>query len=267
MTKKRLSYVGTLLLISVLVFLPLSAPMAKPNITFIKIVDENTTIPDGTKLQELGSAAFDGNNIVFSGVNTEATVPASNGIYTVSKGKIKVIADHNNAIPGDTGNFQTLENPRVRTNDVIFMGGISPKFGIYEASKGTLKVIVDENTAIPRGSGNFSSISSQSFNDKSVVFSGGGDSSQRGIYKATAGTIEVIADNTIDLPADTLFGASSVDNDVVFSTRNLETGDPSIYLANGGNLEVLVDSSTAIPNTPNVKKFSSISNLSLGVVK
>jgi hypothetical protein len=119
--------------------------------------------------------------------------------------------------------------------------------------------IVDTNTTIPLGVGNFSGFSKPALDGSSVAFSAVGSNNQSGIYIATGGILEMVADTNTATPGGTgnfksfvgrfldSFGNPSLDGiDVAFLA--IDSGNTTgIYKTNNGVLKFIADTNTPVP--------------------
>ncbi len=154
------------------------------NGTLAEVVDTTAPAPGG--VGNFGS--FDEPQINANGkVVFEADDSNSNdGIYTNITGPITKVVDVNDAVPGGTGNFTSLNDPTIDGNDIVFVGNdSSSNTGIYGVfNGGPITKLVDKNDAAPGGTGNFTSFSFNSvvYRDGIVVFRGFDGNGVSGLY-------------------------------------------------------------------------------------
>lgn len=258
--------------------------LSAQTITFRKIADTGTPIPDGTgsftafpTLDNPIAPSIDGGDVVFAGAGSGGQL----GIYTEIGGVLDVVADTNTPIPDGTGNFTSLNSPRVRSRSpsgpsmgggrVAFIGtGSSGQVGVYTNIGGVLRAVADTNTPITDGAGNFANFDFVSTDGVNVAFLGLDDISPVGVYAEIGGTLVVIADTNTVAPGGTytfisLEGASIDVGDVAFF--GFAPGRLGIFTNIGGVLAVAADTNTPIPGgTENFAGFSISSSISGGNV-
>ena len=127
------------------------------------------------------------------------------GVYLCDNGTLSVVAETTTHVPPNlTSTFVSLGGPRLSGNSIAFFGednlGVS---GVYLASAGGLTRIADTNTPIPGGNGNFVLLGGYDVDGNDVVFRGEDVDELPGIYLATNGTIEVLADTNTPIPGGT----------------------------------------------------------------
>jgi hypothetical protein len=173
-------------------------------ITFIKVADTSTAVPNGT-----------GNFVTFSNmvsVDAQGRVgfvenngPTNNGVYFWDSGTLTRVADLNTAIPSGTGNFTGFSffGNDMADGRLIFRGnGSSSQAGLYlfDASGSTLTKIADTSTSIPGGTGNFTSFGTGFISGSNYATIASGSSGQQGIYVTDGSTVTKIADKNSTVP-------------------------------------------------------------------
>ncbi len=244
---------------------------------FQKVVDTNTSIPNGTEnFAGFVFPALDKNNVAFRGLGSSPEPEPGiqfKGIYIKAGNTLKVVADTNTPIPNSIGNFADFSEPSLDGTNVAFTG-IDSSFrrqGIYTNFRGSLNVVADINTPIPNGIGNFTdfnSFRSPVIDKDRIAFEGSG-SSGSGIYIKVGNTLKVVADTNTPIPGGTGnfsdFGDVSLDDkDIAFeSLGSSEQGIQvqGIYTSIGGTLKVVADRNTPIPRSTG--NFTSFANSSL----
>ncbi len=248
--------IGGVALIGLSLSLLASGKAEAISLTFEKIVDVNTAIPEGTgNFGFFETPSLDNGNVAFNGLSGDFE---QRGVYTNIGSELNVVADTNTPIPGGTGNFTafgsffspSLDDGNVALNG--FGGANFDRSGIYTSINGVLDVVADTNTPIPGGTGTFSNSGGPSLDNGNVVFGAsdvGGDS----IYTNIGGGLSVVADTNTPIPGGTgtFFGftGNSLDNGTVafggFGGANLEQS--GIYTNIAGALNVVADTNTPVP--------------------
>ncbi|MDF5733841.1 MAG: hypothetical protein PUP92_39190 [Rhizonema sp. PD38] len=252
--------------------------------SFTKVVDTNTNIPGGTEnfgsfpsapSLENGITAFVGDRGVYN------ATPFKQGVYTTNlDGELKVVADSNTPIPGDTGNFAFFNDPSLDNTRVAFRGfGVTvvptggyryTQEGIYTNIGGSVNVVADRNTLIPGGTGNFAFFSVYpSINDGGVAFVGSGNNFTQGIYTNIDGELKVVADSNTQIPDgtgnfndfDVSYGIPTLDNGSVAFVGSGNSFQRGIYTILDGSLSVIADRNTSVPDSK--ENFSSFDYPSL----
>lgn len=262
-------------------------------ITFTKIADTNTPIPGGSgnfSFSPVGfpasfnvfSSSVDNNAVAFQGFGSNS----QSGIYTSVGGVLNVVVDTNTPIPNGSGNFgfnsfgesfgQTFS---LDGDSIAFfgLGSNSEQQGIYISTGGMLNVVADTNTLIPGGSSNFGFFFDPSLDGDSIAFFGSDSNfEQQGIYTSVGGVLNVVADTNTPIPSGSgnfngFFG-SSLDSDQVvftglrFDLETFELLEAGIYTGVGGELNVVADTNTPIPNGSGNFDFLSDPSLDDGAV-
>ena len=169
-------------------------------ITFTKVADTSTLIPDGSgSFASLGSASIDNGRVVFVGSGASGQT----GIYEYSNGQLSMRVNQNTPIPGGTGGFTKFDIPSLDGADIAFRAeGTSKQAGVYMQYDGSLVKIADKNTQIPGTKSNFNiSAPVASLNTGDVVLKGGQVLFQDGgVYLGTSSGITVIASRATGTP-------------------------------------------------------------------
>jgi len=123
-------------------------------ITFTKVADTSTLIPDGIgSFASLGSASIDNGRVVFVGSGASGQT----GIYEYYNGQLSMRVNQSTPIPGGTGGFTKFDIPSLDGADIAFQAeGPSKQGGVYMQYDGALVKIADKNTQIPGTTSNFS---------------------------------------------------------------------------------------------------------------
>lgn len=103
------------------------------------LVDDSTTLPDGSPLVGIGNYAFHNGQLVFHGISE-----TGQGIYSInSDGSWRTIADTNTLIPGDRSNFRSFQDISLDNGSVVFVGrGIGAEEALKSDQKQQLGVYV-----------------------------------------------------------------------------------------------------------------------------
>ena len=169
-------------------------------ITFTKVADTSTLIPDGSgSFASLGSASIDNGRVVFVGSGASGQT----GIYEYSNGQLSMRVNQDTPIPGGTGGFTKFDIPSLDGADIAFRAeGTSKQAGVYMQYDGSLVKIADKNTQIPGTKSNFNiSAPVASLNTGDVVLKGGQVLFQDGgVYLGTSSGITVIASRATGTP-------------------------------------------------------------------
>lgn len=236
------------------------------------VVDTNTPIPNGSGNFGFGSFgesfgqtfSLDGDSIAFFGLDSNSE---QQGIYTSTGGMLNVVVDTTTPIPGSSGNFGFFSGPSLDGDRIAFFGSDSnfEQQGIYTSVGGVLNVVADTNTPIPNGSGNFNAFFGSSLDSDQVAFSGlrfdleTFELLEAGIYTSSEGVLNVVADTNTPIPSgsgnfDFLSDPSLDDGAVAFSgsrsdPETFETLEAGIYASVGGELNVVADFNTSVPDS------------------
>jgi len=148
-----------------------------------------------------GDPALDGNGVAF-----HSFAPTFGGIYTRIGGNLAFVADNQTPVPGGTGTFLNFSDPTFNSGNTAFWGsGFDLQQGIYSNLGGSLDVVVDKTTVAPNADGAvFDALGVPHLDGSSIIFRGmTAPLGQEGIYRATGGNLEVIADRSTIFPGDT----------------------------------------------------------------
>ncbi|MDF5714636.1 MAG: hypothetical protein PUP93_12285 [Rhizonema sp. NSF051] len=254
------------------------------DISFTKVVDTNTLVPNGTKTSTFtyffgnapsldnGSVAFLANGILSTLPFQEVGPQGVLGIYTNLGGSLNVLADTRTQIPGGTRNFFSLNSPSFKNGSVAFAGSLtqgSPTQSIYTNIGGSLNLVADLNTPVPGSTENFGYLTAPSLDNGSVAFLRSGLGLPiEGVYTNLGGSLSAIADMNTPIPGGTgnftRFSNPSLSNGIVtfigFGDSE-EVSQAGIYTNLGGLLNAIADTNTAIPGgTGNFTNFTSLSS-------
>ena len=285
-TTKALKRTGSVVtgLVSLSFCLLASSQAQAIDISFTKVVDTNTSVPNGTDTSKFiyffnnapsldnGSVAFLANGILSTEPYEVAGPQGVLGIYTNLGGSLNVLVDTRTRVPGSTRNFFSFSSPSVKNGSVAFAGSLtpgSPTQGIYTNIGGSLNTVADVNTLVPGSTENFGYLTAPSLDNGSVAFlrSGLGFPIE-GVYTNVDGSLSAIADRNTAIPGGT-------GNFTRFSNPYLSNGSVTfigfgdsdgvsqagIYTNLGGLLNAIADNNTAIPGgTGNFTNFTSLTS-------
>jgi|GEM_PF-2430496 len=196
-----------------------AAPAGPPVVTFKKIADWNTPIPEGTgNFSWFGlSVGLRGNEAVFAGGGE-----SESGVYAGDGESLNMIADSNTPIPEGTGTFRRMWRASVGDEFISFLGFGEEQEGIYRSTDGVLSLVADLNTQIPDSSELFREFESPGSSGTYVAFTGEGRK-EAGIYRHDGRSLSTVVDRSTAVPGrNTEFvffgeGAPGVwENDVAF---------------------------------------------------
>ncbi len=240
----------TLLLAFTLVVSALAASADAVSFDLSRIVDLNTSIPDGAgTFTGLSAFAMSGGKLAIFGSGSSGQA----GIYLFDGTAISRVADLSTGIPNGTGTFTGFGAGALSGNTLMFVGLGSGQHGLYLFDGTSIGAVADLNTAIPGGTGTFGSFFFPVLSDGNVAFRGEG-SGQEGEYLFAGGGLSRIADlgtpipngtgnfTNFALPPHLAVNGGSV---AFFALGNL--GQQGIYLFNGSTLGRVADLTTPIP--------------------
>ena len=143
---------------------------ASAGVTFTKVADTTTAIPDGAgSFTLLRNPSIDHGRVVFVGSGASGQT----GIYEYYNGQLAMRVNQSTPIPGGTGGFTKFDIPSLDGADIAFQAeGISKQGGVYAQYDGTLVTIADTKTQIPGTTSNFSFLMPQSVWDGTARLSG-----------------------------------------------------------------------------------------------
>jgi hypothetical protein len=173
---------------------------AVAGITFTKVADTATLIPEGTgNFVSLGSASIDHGRVVFIGNGAGGQT----GIYEYYNGQLSMRVNQSTPIPGGTGGFTKFDIPSLDGADIAFRAeGASKQGGVYMQYEGSLAKIADKNTQIPGTTEFFPFFDVvPSLNTGNVTLKGGQVFFQdSGVYLGTSSGITVLASRASGTP-------------------------------------------------------------------
>ena len=256
--------------------LPGAALAAAPTVTFSKIVDKATVIPDWTgpafanTFQGLGDQAIENGAVAFHGTGFNAV----DGIYLYSGGVVTRIADENTVVPNaagqpaGTGNFSLFQEAvSLASGVVVFRGSDgNGQAGIYTNLDGSLHLIANPATVIPDENGNSTGstftggVCCYSASNGTIVFRGFGGPGGIGIYSyAGPGTLRAVATQQTTNPVS--FQNSGFEDlalrNGVLAFRGRGAGVLGIFTNSGGTLHSIATVQTPAPGGSG--NFSSVS--------
>jgi hypothetical protein len=206
------------------------------------VVDGNTPIPSGTlNFRSFGlHPSLSGGHLAFVGSRGR-----QRGIYLETDGKLGVIADTNQLVPGTTENFVSFGDPSASGARIAFAGRGTTQQGIYIANGGgKLSVVADTSTAIPGGSGNFAFFGDPASSGGDLAFLGEDSSFTPGVYRTRGRFLELVANTNTLLPdgSDVFssFDDPAISGDVV-AFHGVSASGEGIYIREGGVLSKVID--------------------------
>lgn len=251
----KCAFVITLLLISVSTFAE-----RIESISFTKIADTNTPIPNGsdnfTVLGNFGPS-ISNKSVTFSGTSV-----TQSGIYVgENEASLSSVVDMTSNPPGSASLFSSFTlTSSISNGNIVFGGAASGNpAGIYSKQNNVLSVIADRNTSIPNGVGSFTDFTTQgaspSIENNNITFLALGLNNQRGIYASVNNVLSRIADTNTTIPNQSVMFTSfqdpsiAADGAVVFEGRSgfANTDINGIYTNTSGVLSTVVDNTMAIP--------------------
>ena len=253
------------------------------DISFTKVVDTNTSVPNGTDTSKFtyffyyapsldnGSVAFLANGILSTEPYQVAGPQGVLGIYTNLGGSLNVLADTRTRVPGSTRNFFSFGSPSLKNGSVAFAGSLtqgSPTQGIYTSIGGSLNTVADLNTPVPGSTENFGYLTAPSIDNGIVFLRSGFNFPIEGVYTNVDGSLSAIADMNTPIPGGTgnftRFSNPYLSNGSVTFLGFRDSDEVSlagIYTNLGGSLNAIADTNTAIPGgTGNFTNFTSLSS-------
>jgi hypothetical protein len=219
---------------------------------------QQTPIPGGTgNFTGFSLPALASNNLVFYGEGTAN----QQGVYTDIGGSLQAVANLGTPIPGGTGNFASFGGPSgqpVLNGASVAFGasGSGTQLGIYRWTGGTLSVVANTTTQQPGGTGPFENLSSAAIDGSRVAFFGSrpnpGGGFRTGLYLSDGGTVSIVADSTTPVPGGSGnfagFGTPSLSGQTVVFTGLDGAGDLGIYSSTVGQVSLLFNTNTPVPN-------------------
>lgn len=240
------------------------------DITFTKIADTDTEIPEGGGATfgqfsgSFGGPDIDDGITVFAARGGSRGFPS--GVYKSANGVLTKVADRSDKVPNSTSDFALFQpTPSIDNGVIAFAGEGRNSFpeafgGVYKINNGTFDVLLDSLTKVPGTVDTF--IFANSFFLGGPSFSSGGaaiaSNVADGVYTSSAGSVATAADLNTPVPGGngdfTGFTRLSFDGQSTsFVAQTTEGG--GIYTDQGGLLRTVADSETLVPG--GVVNFSS----------
>lgn len=238
-------------LVTLALLVGLLASSLQAQLTFSKIADYSTAIPNGAgNFTSFGDPAIYGSNVAFYAQGTGN----QSGIYYWNGSTLSRVVDTNTAVPSSTGNFTniTFYDYSVSSNGAVLLRSQGPAAtGIYKSSGGTLSRVVDTSFAIPGGSGNFTGTFAANESSGISAFVGNGNGGQQGIYTISNGIVTKAVDTNSVLPGA---GANFSSTDFVVNDGGSLAfwtyyGSSAIYSYTSSSLHLIANTNTAVPGT------------------
>lgn len=199
---------ATVLMVVLVAGIGISATAQQTRVTFIRVADVNTPIPEGTVTFAGHAGAFDfgptvsNGKVVFAGLGS----PNHRGIYSYLMGILEKVVDTNTLVPGRAMTFSTdFSGPSLDGDNIVFIGGFGSdapapfphdSTAVFLYAEGELRVIADYNAPIPGAEDTFTGFFGASYQAGNTTFVGFGASGLRGTYLARPnGILDVVADS------------------------------------------------------------------------
>jgi hypothetical protein len=242
--------------LSLLLLVSISHSVYGQLFSFRKVADTDTPIPGaaGNFAGGFYFPALDNGRVAFFGAGDDLE-----GFYADASGELTRVADSTTMLPGNSGELGFDLEPALDNGQIAFQafGNVD---GVYLYRDGAISVVADDNTLVPGTSARFDSFG---FLDRPVMHNGLlvflGDASEpdlrSGAYSFADGTLSTIADTDTPVPGQMRnfeffeFSEPAIhDGAVAFVGNQFE--EPGIYLAQSGSLQVVADTTTALPDDP-----------------
>jgi hypothetical protein len=187
----------------------------------------------------------------------------STGVYKYENGVLTTIADWNTPIPESTENFRGVFGPSHDNGNTVFVGfGPDDVKGIYAENAGNIQVVVSRNKPRPCVCEDgvitilvFHEISRAIAINDDIVICGMDSSGTIGLYRYKIGsdTLNLIASTHTPIPQGLgtfiKFGSGEgFDGHTVAFVGYGENGQEGVYAYENGELRVVADQNTLIPN-------------------
>lgn len=233
------------------------APAGAQPITYTRIANTMTPIPDGT-----GNFTFFTFPVISNGVVAfhGAGSGSQEGIYTSTGGAPTTAYNQQTPIPGGTGNFSFLSLPSLSGAAMTFIGaGTGGQVGVYTNVGGPLLAAANLNTPIPGGTGNFTNFGAETgtpvVQGTGVAYGAFGSGGQMGIYRWTGGVNSLVANTSTAQPGGTgpfttLSDPAISGPTVAFFGSAPKPGggfQAGLYVSSGGAPTTAVDTTIAVP--------------------
>ena len=211
--------------------------------TISVVADAQTQTPDGSGdfFFPLGFAStdpsIDGGAVAFNG-RGPAGPSQQHGIYLWEWGILRVVADNNTLIPGNSEKFSSAIRASLNGGRIAFVGGgPSGQRGIYLDDGLSLGVVVDNNTEVPGHPGLFfTSFGGPALDDDALAFLGFFGAGDRGIFLVRNAMINTVVEVGDMLDGKEISSLSFLDDDalggeeIAFRTTFLD-GSQGIFIA------------------------------------
>ncbi|MBL8851604.1 MAG: hypothetical protein JNG89_18115, partial [Planctomycetaceae bacterium] len=243
-----------------------------------KVVDSSGSLPGAPGLYgnfQFGSPTLDSGSVAFSAFSTSPF--GWTGVYKYEGGALQSVADESMTMPGGASGFDGFSSVAASSGNVAFVGsgvnfGSGIPRGVYLASGGSLSEVASRTTHVPgvAPADYFRQFNQVVLDGSHVAFSaefGNVSNSKTGIYSNSGGTLQVVADTTMNVP-----GTSSQFSQLAINGELWVNGDSVLFSGSGGGkfgifsneggaVQMFLDqaafASTAIPNgTGNFSHFT-----------
>lgn len=205
------------------------------------VADTTTGIPNGTgnfTFQYFQTSLSDG-HVAMRGGQAIANPPdtiVNTGIYSDIGGPLSLIAGMTTHMPGTSGNFESVANPVIDGDRILFSGTNSEQSGLFLWDNGSLSNLVDQSTMIPGGTGTFTSFGYAALDGGNVAFRANGPDGQSGIYAVLNGVLTKVLDLHDTLDGRQIeffsFGREGLSgNSIAFVARFADDNTEGLYVA------------------------------------
>lgn len=265
-------------IIATIAVVPTGIAIGQSPYRLTKVVDGNTSLPGAPGMFstfQFGSPSLDSGSVTFSSFSTSPF--GWTGVYRYEAGALQSIADESTTMPGGASVFDGFSSVAASSGNVAFVGsgnnsgGGIPR-GVYFSSGGALTEVASRATHVPGvvPSDFFRQFNQVVLDGNHVAFSaefGSVSNSKTGIYSNSSGTLQVVADTTMNVP-----GTSSPFSQLAINGELWANGDSVLFSGSGGGkfgifsneggavqmyLDQAAFASTAIPNgTGNFSHFT-----------
>ncbi len=219
------------------------------------LVDTQAAFSGLPQFAEFPDYAATGSDVAFVALDEDAEYGIYRGATSLS---LSSVVTPGGSLPG----MQTLGTggaPKLQADgDNVVFSNVSS--GIYLNDGTTTTTIADTSTPDPDGTGTLGAdFGNAHVENGAYVFMAEDTSGSPGIYRSVAGSIQLIANDTVEdpeQPGSNLDGFNVATTSIVMTASDVvfavddANAEPAIYLWNGGTLQMLVDASTPIDGTP-----------------
>ena len=229
-----------------------------------RIADVNTQVPGKDQFfsADFGHASISGSQLAFTagfGSDAPSPFPVNNiGVYRHNDGVLQVVADDSTEVPGRGGQFQSYFGASQDANNTVFLGFESDgQTGVYVSNGNDITELAGPDTLLLGAGSALSTASTPAVFANTTAFCAfSADRTAGGVYRArldAPGVVEMIADLNTAIPGGegvfTDFGVRmGLADDVIGFVGFGSGGQAGVYAWVSGELVLIADTSTAIPN-------------------